>query len=275
MIQNENQVIKRKGSFMLPFQVKVILTGLFGGFFGGLLGIGGSFLVIPLLSGPLGLTKHKAHASALPVAFVAGLSALGFYFSSGNFDLQLSLEVMLGSLVGVLLGTRLMRFVKGNGLSLLFGFFLFIVAMGFALQIHQPSVTEHAIPYITQLSIAPIALGFFAGIASGLFGAGGGTILVPGAVLLLHIGEQLAQGISLMAIIPTTLFGTWLHYREGNIATEVIPFLAVSAFGGGLIGGYLAIILHVSILKILLVFVLLYIGIRNIWRYWPRKIVNQ
>jgi uncharacterized membrane protein YfcA len=55
----------------VSFALKVGLIGMIGGFFGGLLGIGGSFLVIPFLIRVLGLSHHRAHASTLPVSFLA------------------------------------------------------------------------------------------------------------------------------------------------------------------------------------------------------------
>lgn len=259
--------LHKLGSKGISFRMKVILTGLLGGVFGGLLGIGGSFLVIPILSGPLGLSHHKAHATALPVAFVSGFSALGFYVSSGHVDVALSLEVMVSSLLGVFLGARLMRYVRGSWLSVLFGFFLLVIAAGFAFHLSgaDPGGTSPSLPFIK-----PAALGLVAGIVSGLFGAGGGIILVPGAVLLLHVSEPLAQGISLMVIAPTTLLGTWIHCKAGNLSPRVTPPLMVAALGGGLLGGFMASVLHIAILKGLLIVVLLSIGVRSIWNNWPK-----
>ena len=253
----------------LPFLIKVSLIGIFGGFLGGLLGIGGSFLVIPFLSGLLGLSSHKAHATALPVAFASGLSALGFYSASGHIDLKLTIPVMISSLVGVLLGTRWMKYVKGRHLSLWFGCFLLIIAAGFALSLTTGS--EGQTGEASYSLLRSILLGLAAGIPSGLFGAGGGIIMVPGAVLLLQVAEQTAQGISLLAIVPTTLLGTWMQYRQGNIASKVAPYLTATAFLGGLLGGWLAVHLHGSVLKGLLIVILLYIGIQNVWKNRPRK----
>jgi hypothetical protein len=240
------------------------LIGLFGGFFGGLLGIGGSFLVIPFLIGVVGLSHHKAHATALPLAFVAGLASLGFYMKHNHFNILIGTEVLVGSLVGVLVGTRLTRVIRGNWLSIGFGIFLFLIALVF--MIYDPQDYE-AVGAGNAPLLATVSLGVLAGVASGLFGAGGGTILVPGAVMFLHLTEQAAQGISLFVIIPTTLLGAISHYKEGNLSIPHVPPLMISAFAGGIFGGYLAVHVHSSVLRWLLVIVLLYIGARNVYNY--------
>lgn len=248
----------------VPFLLKVGIIGFFGGFLGALLGIGGSFLVIPFLSGLLGLSSHKAHATALPVAFAAGISGLGFYAESGHMNYELAIPVMLSSMVGVWAGTRMMGFVNGRLLSLLFGLFLIISAAGLAFSFNLP--TEAGTAPVSFSIGRPIILGLLAGIMSGLFGAGGGIILVPGSVLVLHIAEQTAQGISLLAIIPTTLLGTWIQYKKGNISLKVGPCLTATSFAGGLLGGWAAVSLHGSILQGLLIMILFYNGARNLWK---------
>lgn len=249
------------------------MIGLFGGFFGGLLGIGGSFLVIPFLKGVIKISPHKAHATALPVAFASGISALGFYFTSGQVDIGLSVYVMIGCLTGVMFGSKLMNYVKGNLLSLMFGFFLLALAVVFALPISPISpMDSHTDLYTITISVI---LGLFAGLSSGLFGAGGGTILVPGIVLLLGVGEHMAQGISLLVIIPTTLLGTWMHYKQKKLSLTVAPWLTISSFAGGLLGGFFAILTHVTILKSLIVIALLYIGFDNIRKNLRTKKISS
>ncbi|KHF41692.1 sulfite exporter TauE/SafE family protein [Halalkalibacter okhensis] len=247
--------------------LKVSLIGLFGGFFGGLLGIGGSFLVIPFLIASLGLSPHKSHATALPVAFASGVAALGFYFSSGQIDVSISIQVMIGCLVGVIAGTRLMKFVKGQMLSFLFGLFLLSLASVYMFPVTPLSSIVTTSQYYTI--VMAIGLGLVAGLSSGLFGAGGGTILVPGTVILLQVSEHMGQGISLLAIIPTTILGTWLQYKQDNIALNIAPLLTGTAFIGGLLGGYMAILTHGTILRALIVIALLYIGLQNAIKNYP------
>ena len=55
------------------------------------------------------------------------------------------------------------------------------------------------------MTVLPVILGFFAGILTGIMGIGGGVVLVPMMVLLLGVQQHLAQGISMLVIIPTVL----------------------------------------------------------------------
>ncbi|GAE26750.1 hypothetical protein JCM9140_2841 [Halalkalibacter wakoensis JCM 9140] len=249
------------------FILQVSLIGLFGGFFGGLLGIGGSFLVIPFLIAVFGLSPHKSHATALPVAFASGVAALGFYFSSGQVDVTISIQVMIGCLAGVIAGTHLMKYIKGQMLSFLFGLFLLSLAGLYMFPV-SPLGSIVTSGELSTLLMA-VALGVIAGLSSGLFGAGGGTILVPGTVILLQVSEHMGQGISLLAIIPTTILGTWLQYKQGNLALDIAPLLTSTAFIGGLAGGYMAILTHGTILRLLIVMALLYIGVQNAIKNYP------
>ena len=78
-------------------------------------------------------------------------------------------------------------------------------------------------------------IGLVGGVASGLFGVGGGIVMVPAMVLLLQMNMKSAVGTSLAVIIPTALVGTWKHHANGNVQWHTALALAPTA----LIGGYL------------------------------------
>jgi uncharacterized membrane protein YfcA len=64
---------------------------------------------------------------------------------------------------------------------------------------------------------AAIAIGFAAGVSSGMLGVGGGIIFVPGLVLLLDLSQLSAESTSLLAIVPVALVGAWRQHRYGNV----------------------------------------------------------
>jgi uncharacterized membrane protein YfcA len=78
-------------------------------------------------------------------------------------------------------------------------------------------------------------IGLVGGVASGLFGVGGGIVMVPSMVLLLQMNMKAAVGTSLAVIIPTAIVGTWKHHTNGNVQWQTALALAPTA----LIGGYL------------------------------------
>ena len=65
--------------------------------------------------------------------------------------------------------------------------------------------------------LGAVAIGFAAGVASGLLGVGGGVLFVPGLALILGLSQLEAESTSLLAIIPTAVVGAWRQHRYGNL----------------------------------------------------------
>jgi uncharacterized membrane protein YfcA len=79
------------------------------------------------------------------------------------------------------------------------------------------------------------------GVASGLFGIGGGVLLVPFLALLFAFGQHRAQGTSLIALIPPTGLLAFLSYdRAGYVSWKIGLLLIPGVFVGGILGGWLA-----------------------------------
>lgn len=81
-----------------------------------------------------------------------------------------------------------------------------------------------------------IGIGLIAGILSGLFGVGGGTVIVPLLVLMLHFDQRLAAGTSLAAIVPTAAVGVVSYAVHGSVAWIPAIILAAGAVVGAQIG---------------------------------------
>lgn len=86
---------------------------------------------------------------------------------------------------------------------------------------------------------ACIGIGLAAGLLSGLFGVGGGTVIVPLLVLLLHFDQRLAAGTSLAAIVPTATVGVISYAAHGSVAWIPALILAVGAVIGAQVGTWL------------------------------------
>ena len=89
--------------------------------------------------------------------------------------------------------------------------------------------------------ILPALIGSFSGFQSGLFGIGGGSIVVPALTLFTDLDHYQALGTSLCAMAFPAMSGTWTHYGKGNVALRVAPFLAGGAFIGAYLGGKLGL----------------------------------
>jgi uncharacterized membrane protein YfcA len=85
-------------------------------------------------------------------------------------------------------------------------------------------------------------IGLLGGIASGLFGVGGGVVMVPAMVLLLSPPVRdikQAVGTSLLVIIPTALMGSYKHFTQGNVEWRTALALAPLAIAGSYLGAWL------------------------------------
>jgi len=86
-----------------------------------------------------------------------------------------------------------------------------------------------------------IMVGLIAGVASGFFGIGGGTILIPALVYLLSCTQHQAQGTSLAAILPPVFFLAVLKYHSaGNVKIQMAIFISLGILLGGLFGAIFA-----------------------------------
>lgn len=82
-------------------------------------------------------------------------------------------------------------------------------------------------------------IGIFSGITSGLFGVGGGVVMVPAMVFFLSMDIKRAVGTSLVVIIPTAISGSLKHYQMNNIDWRVALSLIPTAFIGSYAGAWL------------------------------------
>lgn len=93
-------------------------------------------------------------------------------------------------------------------------------------------------------------VGLVAGVLSGLFGIGGGLIIIPALVLFFGYSQQEAQGTSLaILILPITILAAWTYYQKGFVNLAVVGLVAAGFIFGGLFGAKIAVILPNLVLK--------------------------
>jgi uncharacterized protein len=107
-----------------------------------------------------------------------------------------------------------------------------------------------------------LAIGLAAGFLAGLLGIGGGILIVPALVLLLGFDQHLAQGTSLLVIIPAALAGSWTHYRRGRLDLRAAAFVATGGVVGAAIGSLSALSLDDVLLQRLFALVLIAVAVR-------------
>lgn len=94
---------------------------------------------------------------------------------------------------------------------------------------------------MSSVVIQLLLIGFVAGVAGGMFGIGGGAIMVPAMVLLMGMDQKFATGTSIAAqILPIGLLGGLVYYRNGNLSIRDAIYIAIGLLVGNLLGALFA-----------------------------------
>ncbi len=234
-------------------------AGLSGGVLSGLLGGGGGAVMVPLMTGPLGMGQHIAHGTSLVVITVTAAVAAVFYGVAGHFDGVLFAGLALGAMAGATMGARLALRIPGLRLRQLFG--VFLLAVSLRLLLVAPEGSWLAPGAAAEFGIAA-AIGLAGGLASGALGVGGGAIFVPAMVIVLGTEQHAAQGISLVVIVLSSALGAMTHYRQGTVDTTAARWLAPAALPGAVAGAVLATQLSGRGLQMVFAVVLSAIGVQ-------------
>ncbi|MFD4421450.1 sulfite exporter TauE/SafE family protein [Agromyces sp. NPDC058484] len=213
---------------------RLALVGAAGGLLSGAFGVGGGILMVPLLITFAGMDQRRASATSLAAIVPAAIAGSITYLVNGEVDLLAALFVAIGGIVGSWIGSWLMRRLSLGWLRWLFIALLIAVAVRMVLVTPLRGDRELEVDAISVAGM--IALGVVIGIASGLFGIGGGVIMVPAFIALFGMSDLVAKGTSLAVMIPTAVSGTVANARAGIVdlrAALVVGIAAtIAAFGG-------------------------------------------
>ncbi len=231
-----------------------ILAGFLAGFAGGLFGVGGGIILVPLLTGVFGLTQHRAHGTSLAAIGATAIAGLAVYAWGGHVAWMIGAIMAVTSVLAARLGARLAARTSRAGLTRAFAVFLLIVAgrMLWRAWAHAAPAAAGGTPALAGVggALAALAVGAGAGLVAGFMGVGGGILAVPALVLLFGASQQTAQGTSLALILVTAPMGAIEHHRHGNVVPGLVPFLAIGAVIGSPLASGLALRLPQSVLSL-------------------------
>jgi uncharacterized protein len=183
---------------------KFALLGLLAGVLSGLFGVGGGFIIVPLLI-KLGIETKRAAATSLAAVIPIAIAAVVPYALHHKVHGLIAAILVVGGFAGARLGTALLPRIPESYLQFGFAALLTLAALKLAFTVADGFLE----PLTVRVEFGLVALGFITGVLSGLLGIGGGFVMVPGMLLVASMPGALAKGTSLAAVIPTALYGSW------------------------------------------------------------------
>jgi uncharacterized protein len=257
----------------------LLIVGLVAGVAAGLFGIGGGVIIVPALTIVLGFELKMATGTSLAALLMpVGIFAVVAYYRAGKLKISAAFWVALGIVISSYIGAEIALGLDTKILKQLYGIFLLYVAWRFIeprkwqAEIRQRNQqTQTPSPNLTDPPEATVSwyillmVGLVAGILSGMFGIGGGVVIVPALVGLLKMDQKRAVGTSLAALLlPVSLPGVISYYNSGLLDIAVAFLVAVGLLVGAIGGAQIALALPSGTVKRLYGIFLLFVAARFI-----------
>lgn len=249
------------------------LIGLAAGSFGGLVGLGGGVVMIPLMVGVLNLRQHQAHGTSLVALIFTGLAGAATYAAGGAVDWAAAVALAAPAMLTARIGARFAHSLPEWKLKRAFGAFLIFVSALLVLKQYLPNASEPAAGWAKVSVLA--GAGTFTGFLSGMMGVGGGSLMVPAMVLLAGFGQHTAQGTSLLAMVPAGAAGAHAHWQLGNVVKRVLPGLVPGILVGTYAGSTLAQRLGDGSLRALFAAIVIWTGARYLRTPRPQSVATS
>lgn len=208
------------------YWLTLVAVGLVGGVLSGLFAIGGGILMVPLLVWRAGMDQRRAAATSLVAIIPTALVSSGTYLLHGQVDVTAALLVAPGAVAGAVVGSHLLRRVPVTQLQWMF--VLFIVLVAVRLLVVPPHRGGH-VALTALLAAGYVGVGLAMGLASGLFGIGGGIVAVPLLVSLFAVSDLVAKGTGLLVSVPTSVVGTASNRRAGQVDVRAGLVVGIAA----------------------------------------------
>nr|WP_042352232.1 sulfite exporter TauE/SafE family protein [Bacillus massiliigorillae] len=266
--------------------ILLVVTALCAGIIGSLVGLGGGIIIVPAVLyfhnslGLLdGLTPQKAVGISTVMMIFTGLSSTLSYIKYKRVDYKTGLIFFIGSGPGGILGSYVNKMLDLNSFNLFFGTFIIIVSVVLMIKdklkpsklinsatVKKTFINQNGKEYIYGYRpIIAISICFIVGFCSGLFGIGGGSLIVPAMILLFLFPPHVAIATSMFLVFLSSITNSVTHIALGNVIWPYAIALIPGAWFGAKIGAYINTKLKSSTLVSILRIMLLVIGVKLIF----------
>ncbi len=203
-----------------------VLVGIVAGYFSGLFGIGGGFIMVPLLTFLLGFPVKRAAATSLAAIFLTAIAGVIGYAINDGVVWAAAIALSVGSVVGSFIGARLLQVIPQRVIIWIYVILLTVLAVRLLWSSESSTDTWIVSPWWV---VGLIAVGLVAGVMAGLLGVGGGIMVVPILIGFFGLTTFDAKGSSLFMQIPAALVGTLTNMRFGMVDLKAGAFIGVVA----------------------------------------------
>lgn len=250
----------------------LVLLGVAVGLASGMFGVGGGIIIVPVLVYLFHIDQRIASGTSLLAIVPTALAGVVAYGMHGNVSVLLAVLMAIGSVVGAPMGAWLLQRLPKRALQLSFMAFLVVIIVSLFLVLPN---RESAVHINMALGALLVVLGFVAGVASGLFGIGGGVVVVPLLVLVFGTSDLVAKGSSLLMIIATSMSGTVANLRQKNVDLRAAAYIGVAAGVLTPVGSLIASTLSPFAANVAFAVFLVLVIVRMAFDVWPRRKPTQ
>lgn len=265
----------------------IIIVGFMTAFIGSIAGIGGGTILIPSLlflnhffDSFSWVTPQKMVGISLAVMVFTGLSSTISYGKTKRIDYKSGLLFLIGSIPGGVLGSWLNQFINAKSFNLYFGAVMILVSSILFIKVKRDtsvpakgsimrqarSVELDGTTYHYSIPVLwAVLLSFGVGILSGLFGIGGGSLMVPAMMLLFGFPPHIATATSMFMILFVSIISSATHIALGHINWYYTMLFIPGAFIGGRVGAKVNQKMKSETVVWILRILLILIGVRLIW----------
>ncbi len=242
--------------------VGLVVFGFLIGTYGSMVGVGGGFLIVPVLLF-IGAPARIAAGTSLAVVLANSASSTVSYLRQKRVDIRSALIFSAAGIPGALLGAYADQHVPHRVFTILYGLLLAAIALRAFLARDAPAPTpaaatqsdappsaaSHSRDFIDAMGVrhqygfniwTAIGVSAVTGFLASMFGIGGGVVQVPVMVYLFGFPTHIAVATSQLVIAITAAFGTASHAYYGDILLVPAIFLSIGAIAGAQVGARLA-----------------------------------